>query len=205
MTKREKLIKLREKALADKKLPKFEGATKLVFGAGNAQAQILMLGESPGYWEDVKGIPFVGNAGKLLDQALQSIEVPRGDVFITNVVLYRPPGNRDPNPDEIEAFSPYIDGIIDILAPRVIVTLGRFSMAKFLPGVFISSVHGKPKEVSWKDKKIIVVPMYHPAAALRNGDVKAKMLRDFVVLKDVLESRDKLVDDKIKLEQMKLV
>lgn len=211
-TQREKLIKLREKALKDKNLPKFEGANKLVFGAGNPEAEIVMIGEGPGYWEDVKGIPFVGNAGKLLDQALQSIKVPRKEVFITNVVMYRPPNNRDPSEEEIAAFQPYLDGLIDVIQPRVIVTLGRFSMGKFIPGVYISNVHGKSRKVDWQGRKIMVVPMYHPAAALRNGDIKRKFMEDFEKMGELLKGgeeteRDSVKEksDKIESEQMSLV
>ncbi len=189
MSKREKLIKLRKKALKDKKLPRFKGATKLVFGAGNPDAKILFIGEGPGYWEDVKGIPFVGNAGALLNQMLMKIKMERDEVFITNVVMYRPPGNRDPKPEEIAAFEQYLDGIIEVIEPKMIVTLGRFSMAKFIPGVYISNVHGKPRLVDWGGKKIIVLPMYHPAAALRNGEVKAKFSRDFEKIPDIMKMK----------------
>lgn len=189
MTKREKLIRLREKALKDKKLPKFEGATKLVFGAGNPEAEILFIGEGPGYWEDVKGVPFVGNAGALLNQMLVKIDMDRDDVFITNVIMYRAPDNRDPTSEEIVIFRPYLDGIIDVIKPKMIVTLGRFSMAKFIPGVYISNIHGKPRLVDWNGKEIIVLPMYHPAAALRNGEVKAKFSRDFERIPDIMRMK----------------
>lgn len=193
MTKKEKVIKLRELREKAKKddLPLKKGATNLVFGVGNADADILLIGEGPGYWEDIKGEPFVGNAGALLDQMLAFIGIERESVFITNVIMYRPPENRDPENYEIEAFKPYLDGIIDIIEPKMIVTLGRFSMAKFIPGVFISSVHGKPTEIIWKGKKITVIPMYHPAAALRNGEVKEKLKRDFEKLPECLNKSDK--------------
>jgi DNA polymerase len=160
----------------------------------------MFIGEGPGYWEDQKGQPFVGNAGAFLNQLLQSIKLPREHVFITNVVNYRPPENRDPLPEEIAAFSLYIDKMIEIIKPKVIVTLGRFSMAKFLPGVKISDVHGKLYTVDWKGREITIVPMYHPAAGLRNGEIKRRTVEDFQKLPEILKETDK-----IEVEQISLV
>jgi uracil-DNA glycosylase family 4 len=206
--KRKKLIDLRKKALDDDSLPLKEGATNLVFGEGNVEAEILFIGEGPGHWEDVKARPFVGNAGALLNQMLDNIEIERKDVFITNVIMYRPPDNRDPNEEEIEAFAPYIDGIVETISPKMVVTLGRFSMAKFIPNVMISNVHGKPRDIEWKGIEFIVLPMYHPAAALRNGDIKFKFKRDFEQIPQILKDTGK-VDDTISKEdenkQMNLV
>jgi DNA polymerase len=205
--KRKKLIELRKKALEDD-LPLKEGATNLVFGEGNVEAEIVFIGEGPGHWEDVKARPFVGNAGILLNQMLEHIEIRREDVFITNVIMYRPPSNRDPQPEEIDAFSPYLDGIIKTIDPKMVVTLGRFSMAKFIPGVMISNVHGKPREVEWKGKSLAILPMYHPAAALRNGEVKFKFKRDFenipLIMQEIDRKDDKIKNDK-KDKQMSLV
>ncbi|TEU02448.1 uracil-DNA glycosylase [Candidatus Woesebacteria bacterium] len=203
MTKKEKqkaLDKLKEKMSRDEALPLRKGATNLVFGEGNSDAKVVFIGEGPGYWEDQKGRPFVGNAGAFLNQLLHSIKLPREDVFITNVVNYRPPGNRDPLPEEIAAFSPYIDKMIEIIKPKVIVTLGRFSMAKFLPGVKISDVHGKLHAVAWKGREITIVPMYHPAAGLRNGEIKRRTVEDFQKLPEILKETDK-----IEVEQISLV
>ena len=186
MKKQEQLDRLKKKMAKDD-LPLKKGSTNLVFGEGSCDAEILFIGEGPGYWEDQKGLPFVGNAGALLNQALYSIEVPREDVYITNIIHYRPPQNRDPNPEEIEAFQPYLDKIIKIIKPRVIVTLGRYSMNKFLPGVFISSIHGKPQVVNWNGLSITIMPMYHPAAGLRNGMIKTKFMEDFKKTPEVLE------------------
>lgn len=183
--KKEKLIALRTK-MSQADLPLKEGATQLVFGQGNPDARVMFIGEGPGYWEDQKGIPFVGNAGALLNKALEMINLNRKSVFITNVVHYRPPQNRDPHPEELEAFGEYLDQIIDIIAPDAIVTLGRFSMAKFIPDVFISSVHGKRRVIRWKDRDITVLPMYHPAAALRNGAIKTAFLEDFQKISQIL-------------------
>jgi uracil-DNA glycosylase family 4 len=207
--KRKKLIALRKKAL-EANLPLKEGATNLVFGEGNVDTDVLFIGEGPGHWEDVKARPFVGNAGALLNQMLQIIDLDRKDVFITNMIMYRPPENRDPEPDEIKAFEVYLDGIIDTIDPRVIVTLGRFSMGKFMPGVYISNVHGKPKEISWKGNTKVVIPMYHPAAALRNGEVKRKLKTDFEIIPQILSDlkEKENVDDKMEdkeSEQMSLV
>src|SRR3989304_6647037 len=167
MNKQEELGELKEKMLRDNSLPLMKGATNLVFGVGNPETKILCVGEGPGYWEDQKAEPFVGNAGQLLNQLLHSIKLERKDVFITNVVHHRPPSNRDPLPEEIEAYRKYLDKIIEIIKPKVIVTLGRFSMGKFIPGARITSIHGKPHEINFNGRKILVVPMYHPAAALR--------------------------------------
>ncbi len=203
MTKEEKqkaLDKLKGKMNKDETLPLRKGATNLVFGEGNPDAKVMFIGEGPGYWEDQKGQPFVGNAGTFLNQLLQSIKLPREDVFITNVINYRPPENRDPLPEEIAAFSLYIDKMIEIIKPKVIVTLGRFSMAKFLPGVKISDVHGKLYTVDWKGREITIVPMYHPAAGLRNGEIKRRTVEDFQKLPEILKETDK-----IEVEQISLV
>ncbi len=204
MDKALELKELKSRALEDKNLPLKSGATNLVFGVGNPNAEILFIGEGPGYWEDVKAEPFVGPAGKLLDKLLELIKIKRSDVFITNVVMHRPPNNRDPLPEEIEAYKPYLDGIIRIISPRVIVTLGRFSMAKFLPNALISRVHGKDFSVYFDGLNIVVVPMYHPAAALRNGDIMIKIREDFLGLPKILE-KARSVRDKVYLEKNKEV
>jgi uracil-DNA glycosylase family 4 len=212
MEKQKLLNELKEKMKADKTLPLRSGATNLVFGDGSPDAEILFIGEGPGYWEDVKGIPFVGNAGALLNQLLVKIGIQRKDVYITNIIHFRAPENRDPESVEINAFKKYLDEIIRIIDPKIIVTLGRFSMAKFLPGVFISSVHGKEKVIEWEGKQITVVPMYHPAAALRSSEVKLKLTMDFEKLPEILKNiKEKGVRigsvDKVeeKVEQMNLI
>lgn len=200
MSKKEELDKLKSEMLKDGSLPLKKGATNLVFGVGNAETKILFIGEGPGYWEDQKAEPFVGNAGKLLDQALQSIKLPRGDVYITNVVHHRPPENRDPTFEEMSTYGAYLDKIIEIIDPKVIVTLGRFSMGKFLHNVKISSVHGKPFVVEWKGKNTTVVPMYHPAAALRSGEMMARFKEDFAKLPEILKE-----SNKPEIKQMELI
>lgn len=209
MTEKEKrrkfLIDLRNKAL-EADLPLKSGATNLVFGEGNVMSELLFIGEGPGHWEDMKARPFVGNAGALLNQMLAAIKIERKDVFITNVIMYRPPQNRDPELIEIKAFEPYLDGIIETIKPKIIITLGRFSMAKFLPNVTITTVHGKKFDVDWKGDKYIILPMYHPAAALRNGEIKRRFVEDFQKIPDVLENtKGKNTDVIMEDTQMSLV
>ncbi len=194
MKKHKKLDELKKKMQEDESLPLRDGATNLVFGEGNPDATFMFIGEGPGYWEDQKARPFVGRSGAFLDQLLSSIKLAREDVFITNVVCFRPSENRDPTPEEIAAYKPYVDEMIEIITPKVIVTLGRFSMAKFIPGVYISNVHGKARFVDWGSRKITVVPMYHPAAGLRNGEVKRKTFEDFQNLPDIInEDREEKI------------
>lgn len=171
----------------DKNLPRYPGATRLVFGEGNPDTEIYFLGEAPGFYEDRLGRPFVGQAGKLLDRLLEQIGLRRESVYISNVVRYRPPNNRDPNPDEILAFQKYVDEEIKIIKPKIIVTLGRFALDKFLPGEYISRVHGKPRRITWQSLNVTIIPMYHPAAALRNSDFMRQLIADFKVIKNVLE------------------
>jgi DNA polymerase len=210
MSKYEELHKLEEKMEKDDTLPLKKGATKLVFGTGNTEATILCIGEGPGFNEDREGIPFVGQAGKLLDKLFPLAGLTRKEVFITNIVHHRPPENRDPLPNEITAYGKYLDKIIDIIKPEMVITLGRFSMAKFLPNVFISSVHGKRYDVAWNGTNITVVPMYHPAASLRNGNVLELEKTDFVNLREILkkvqnEKTKEAESGKVETEQMNLV
>lgn len=200
MDKKERLDQLKKKMGEDDSLPLKRGATNLVFGVGNPETKILFIGEGPGYWEDQKGEPFVGNAGKLLDSLLQSIKLPREEVYITNVVHHRPPENRDPLPEEIGAYGKYLDEIIKIINPKVIVTLGRFSMGKFLPGVKITTVHGKPYVLQFNSKQLTVISMFHPAAALRAGEVMTMIKEDFSKLPEFLKEATK-----IESEQMELI
>lgn len=186
MTKFEELHKLKDEMEKDDALPLKKGANKLVFGSGNTEAKILAIGEGPGRNEDATGLPFVGQAGKLLDKLLLLSGLERKNIFITNIVHHRPPENRDPLPPEIEAYGKYLDNIIDIIQPKIIITLGRYSMGKFLPDVLISGVHGKIYPVEFNGRNITIVPMYHPAASLRNGTTLDKEKADFLSLKKVL-------------------
>ena len=206
MSKASELQKLKEKMEEDDSLPLKKSETNLVFGVGDPEAKILFIGEGPGYWENLKKEPFVGNAGKFLDQLLKSIDIARESVYITNVVHHRPPENRDPLPEEMSAYGKYLDEMIKIIDPEVVITLGRFSMGKFLPTAKISTTHGKLFRVNWDGKDLFVIPMYHPAAALRNGEVMRQEKEDFLRLPDALK---KIVEEKKKkvpkVEQMSLV
>ena len=144
-------------------------------GFGKPDADIMLIGEGPGHHEDEQGLPFVGASGRLLDDLLASIELKREDVYITNVVKCRPPGNRDPQSEEIDACRLYLDGQIELIDPRVIVTLGRFSMARWFEGVRISAIHGQPKRIGDR----VVVPMFHPAAALHQPKYRPMLYEDF--------------------------
>ncbi len=208
-SKYEKLHRLKDEMEKDDSLPLKKVATKLVFGTGNTEASILCIGEGPGFNEDQQGLPFVGQAGKLLDKLFPLAGLERKQVFITNIVHHRPPENRDPESNEIEAYGKYLDKIIEIIDPEVVLTLGRFSMAKFLPDVFISQVHGKKYEVNWNGKKIIVIPMYHPAASLRNGSILEAEKKDFFQLKEILrtmkEEDSLLTDEEKKAKEVGLI
>lgn len=199
MTREEKIKALRElksEMREDKTLPLRKGNGVLVFGEGDPDAKVYCLGEAPGYHESVQGRPFVGQAGKLLDKLIKSIDFKREDVYISNIVRYRPPENRDPSPEEIEAFQPYVDREIEIVDPLIIVTLGRFSMGKFIPFEKISGIHGKPRSIMWKDKEKLVIPMYHPAAALRAGAIMNQLQQDFQVIKQELEKLEMIEKEK---------
>ncbi len=188
MTKEEQLKKLREEEVSDHSLPLKDTATNLVFGDGSANAKVIFLGEAPGRFEDLKGLPFIGAAGKILDLLLESINLKREDVFITSVLHYRPPNNRQPKPEEIKAFAKYLDQIIEIINPKVIATLGNFSLNKFLPEAKISKVHGVPQEIKWDNKSLTLLPLYHPAAAIYQRTLLETLKEDFQVIKKVLTS-----------------
>ena len=205
-TKQDLLDQLKKKMSEDNTLPLKKEATNLVFGEGDPEAEIMCIGEGPGYYEDQKARPFVGNAGAFLNQLLAVAGYEREKVYITNVIHYRPPENRDPEANEIAAFKPYLDKMIEIIEPDVILTLGRFSMGKFLPDARISKVHGKNYNVSWQGKDLVVIPMYHPAAGLRNPTVKAETIEDFKNLPKIMEVLEKKENkDQDKGEQMNLI
>jgi DNA polymerase len=151
------------------------GRTLAVPGHGNPRAEIMFIGEAPGWNEDRQGLPFIGPAGQFLNELLAAIDLDRETVFITNVVKCRPPGNRDPLPDEISACQPYLDTQIDAIDPLAIVTLGRYSMARWFPNERISRIHGQPRQFGSR----VVVPMYHPAAALHQASLRATIEADF--------------------------
>ncbi len=167
-------------------LPLVNKKEDIVPGEGQLGATIMMIGEAPGFNEAVQRRPFVGRSGQLLRQTISTVGLDLKDIYISNIVKARPPENRDPSPQEIAAFKPYLDEEIEILEPKLVVTLGRFSLNKFLPNVKISSVHGRLHKVSWNGKKIFVLPMYHPAAALRGTQVKNQFIADFAKINKIL-------------------
>ncbi|HZJ34617.1 MAG TPA: uracil-DNA glycosylase [Candidatus Angelobacter sp.] len=162
-------------------------ATNLVMGDGNINTDILLIGEAPGKKEDETGLPFVGAAGKFLNEMLESVGMIRSDIFITNIVKYRPPNNRDPEPEEKKAFWPYLVRQLNVIQPKIVVTLGRHSMEYFLPNQKISMIHGQPKRITFGDTKLVIVPLYHPAAALYNGSMRATLIEDFKKLPKIIE------------------
>jgi len=201
MNKDEEIQKLNEKIKVCKQCPLYKTATQAVPGEGGTRVEIMFIGEAPGYWEDQKGRPFVGEAGKLLDKSLTEIGLSRSEVFITNILKHRPPGNRDPQPSEIEACRDWLDNQIRIISPRIIVTLGRFSMNKFLPGAFISSVHGQSRWIEIGSKKYLILPFYHPAAALRSEGILRQFKSDFEKLRKLKDNINSQPEEFTKKEQ----
>jgi len=155
-------------------------------GYGNPNAKLVFIGEAPGRYEDEQGLPFVGRSGKLLDFMLSQINMTREDVWIGNIVKCRPPSNRDPLPNEITTCKPYLTEQLKFLDPKVIATLGRFSMNYFLPNAKISQVHGKPQKLESSQGTFILYPLYHPAAGLRNGKMKLALIEDFLKIPKLL-------------------
>jgi uracil-DNA glycosylase family 4 len=183
-TKQQLLDELKARIEAEDPTPELrKGATQLVFADGSPDAQIVFIGEAPGKNEDEQGKPFVGAAGKFLNEMLEMIGLKREDIYITNIVKYRPPNNRDPLPEEKDAFLPYLQEQLDILAPKLIVTLGRHSMDVLLPGLKISQVHGQPKRYHGR----VFLPLFHPAAALYNGGMRQTLIDDFALIPAILQ------------------
>src|SRR3990167_5849537 len=188
MDKNSALSELKKEIEADKKLPLY-GAANLVFGEGNSNTDVLFIGEAPGYHEDQQMRPFVGQAGKLLDKLLLAIAWPRGNIYITNIVKRRPPANRDPLPEEIEAYKPYLKRQIEIINPKVIATLGRFSLNYFLPLAKISRDQGRVFDVGGR----LLVPFYHPAAILRNMGLINEYEKEFKKLPKIAKKAEELL------------
>ncbi|MBW3569230.1 uracil-DNA glycosylase [Candidatus Parcubacteria bacterium] len=175
-----------------------EAATNLVMGCGNESADIVFIGEAPGKNEDLQGEPFVGTAGKFLNEMLAGVGLKRDDVYITNIVKYRPPNNRDPLPAEKKAFWPFLIRQLRIIRPKIIATLGRHSMEYFLPGRSITVIHGQPKRIKFNHsseqnslESVIILPLYHPAAALYNGDLRTTLIEDFQTIPNIIKSLEK--------------
>lgn len=196
--------KLKEEMESDENLP-FYGKANLVFGEGDPDAEVLFIGEAPGFYENEQRRPFVGQAGKLLNKLISGIGWKRESVYITNIVKRRPPENRDPLPDEIEAHKPYLARQIEILNPKIIATLGRFSMNYFLPEAKISHDHGKKFICQSADGKYVIFPLYHPAAALRSTNVFKELEEDFKKLPDLLKKeKDVILEKKLDIKQASL-
>ncbi len=166
-------------------------------GEGPKNASIMFIGEGPGFHENEQGRPFVGAAGKFLDELLEKIGMKRSQVFITNVVKCRPPSNRDPLPEELAACSEYLERQIQAISPKVIVTLGRFSMAHFLPNARISDVHGQAMTVKGR----LIVAMYHPAAALHQASLKPVLERDFARLPELIARAADKPENQVEVEE----
>lgn len=163
-------------------------ATRAVLGQGNASSEIVFIGEAPGKKEDEEGVPFVGSAGKFLSELLDSIGLKREDIYITNIVKYRPPGNRDPEPKEKEDCNEWLINELKIISPKLIVFLGRHAMSRFFPELKISEAHGKLiiKKFPEFEEKLHFLPLYHPAAALYNGGMRDVLIKDFKKISKVL-------------------
>ncbi len=184
---REDLVALYKEARGCTLCPLHEGRTQVVFGAGNADADLMFVGEAPGFHEDQQGVPFVGRAGQLLNELLQEQGLVRDDVFIANTLKCRPPENRDPTPDEIETCRPYLERQVELIEPRVICTLGNFA-TKLLTGSpqGITRVHGVPQERELGARTVQLFPIFHPAAGLRTPAVKEQLREDFAKLPALL-------------------
>lgn len=161
-------------------------AKNLVMGHGNPNSSIFFIGEAPGKNEDEQGIPFVGASGKFLDQMLSGVNLHREDVYITNIVKYRPPKNRDPSKKEKDDFLPFLTRELDAIKPKLVVTLGRHSMDYFLPDKKISEVHGQIFKTNIGRTEVSLLPLFHPAAALYNGSLKKTLQNDFLVIKELI-------------------
>lgn len=187
MTAAEQLEQIKNQIESDGVTPELAAqATQLVFGEGNPEAEIVFVGEAPGKQEDLQGKPFVGASGKFLNEMLAMAGLVRDDVYITNIVKYRPPANRDPLPAEKKAFLPYLQRQLEVIQPKLLVTLGRHSLNCFLPDLQIGKVHGQPKRVKLRLKagsddvfEVVILPLFHPAAALYNPLQRQTLIDDF--------------------------
>lgn len=188
MDKQKKLEKLNTRMAKSCDCTLKKTATQPVPGEGSADADIIFIGEAPGKNEDLRGKPFIGAAGKFLSEMLATVNLKREDIYITNVVKYRPPDNRDPLPEEITACMPWLHEQIKIIQPKIIVTLGRHAMEHFIPGKKISEVHGKTFERTYDDIGTqVFFSLYHPAAALYNGSMRKTLLKDFKKIPKIIK------------------
>jgi DNA polymerase len=184
---REELVALYREASGCLRCPLHESRTKVVFGAGNADADLMFVGEAPGQQEDLQGLPFVGRAGKLLDELIGEVGLTRSDVFVANVLKCRPPGNRDPQPEEIESCRPYLHRQVELIEPRLICTLGNFATKLITrSNRGITSVHGRPQVHELGARTVRVLPLFHPAAALRSTGTLGQLREDFAGIRSLL-------------------
>jgi DNA polymerase len=179
----DELTQVAKEVVVCKKCALSKSRKNAVPGVGPAKAEIMFIGEAPGFHENEKGLPFVGAAGNFLNELLAQAGLERSDVWITNVVKCRPPGNRDPQEEEIATCDQYLERQIEAIDPKIIITLGRFSMGKFMPGAKISTVHGQMRKVGDR----FVIAMFHPAAALHQASIKPAIMKDFAQLPKLLE------------------
>jgi DNA polymerase len=184
---REELVALYREASGCLRCPLHESRTNVVFGAGNADADLMFVGEAPGQQEDLQGLPFVGRAGKLLDELIGEVGLTRSDVFVANVLKCRPPGNRDPQPEEIESCRPYLHRQVELIEPRLICTLGNFATKLITrSNRGITSVHGRPQVHELGARTVRVLPLFHPAAALRSTGTLGQLREDFAGIRSLL-------------------
>lgn len=190
MSKQAKLDKVRQEIVDNNICPDLAvQATNLVMGDGDINADIVFIGEAPGKKEDEQGLPFIGASGKFLNEMLAQAGMERSDVYITNIVKYRPPNNRDPSALEKAVFWPYLLQQLQVIQPKVVITLGRHSMEYFLPGMKIGEVHGQLHDIQFGNLNFLVVPLYHPAAALYNGSLRQTLIDDFVAVPRIIAKR----------------
>jgi DNA polymerase len=192
---------LKDEASACTRCRLSEGRTQVVFGVGNPDAELMFVGEAPGFHEDKQGYPFVGQAGKLLDKLLAGIGLTRSDVYVANVLKCRPPGNRDPQPDEIELCEGYLFRQIEAIEPKLVATLGNFA-TKLLSGkqLGITRVHGQEQEVTLGGRQVLLYPLYHPAAALYTPRMLQVLEEDFARIPSLV-SRVLLAEEPAQVEQ----
>ncbi len=183
-TQQAELDKIKQSIIDDNVTPELaSAATQLVFGDGDPNAELVFIGEAPGKNEDLQGKPFVGAAGKFLNEMLEMIGLDRKNVYITNIVKYRPPNNRDPLPEEKEVFLKYLEKQLEVIKPKLVVTLGRHSLNCFLPDLQISLSHGRPLRFKGR----VFLPLFHPAAALYNGGMRQTLIDDFAKIPIILK------------------
>ncbi len=188
MSKLDDLQKIADEIISNDICPELRAqATQLVFGEGDVDTNIMFVGEAPGKKEDEQGRPFVGAAGKFLNEMLGNIGIKRDDVYITNIVKYRPPDNRDPRPEEKQAFWPILVRQLNVIQPKLVVTLGRHSMGYFLPNIKISEVHGELAQIKIGDRIQAVLPLFHPAAAMYNGGLRQTLISDFAKIPEIIK------------------